>query len=158
MPETERNGRVHTSTVTVAVIYNDEKIADTIYDKRSKDNFSVEWTNGNIGAGGQAHQKTQTCCRLRHIPTGIVKMAQTRSRANSFQNATEALCAELDRHKALIHMSAERAIRKDQVGSGQRGDKRRTIRFRDNQVTDHITGKSMPATDYMKGHMDKLWS
>lgn len=134
---------------------NDAK--ETVYDKRSKDDFEITWYNGTVGAGGQNHQKTQNCCRLKHIPTGIVKTAQTRSRANSLQNATEALQAELDRQKGIATASSERAVRKDQVGTGERSDKRRTIRFQADQVIDHITGKRMTSSEYMKGGMDRLW-
>ncbi len=69
----------------------------------------------------------------------------------------KALHAELDRHKGIATTDSDRAIRKDQVGTGERSDKRRTIRFQADQVVDHITGKRMNAADYMKGNMDKLW-
>jgi protein subunit release factor A len=134
---------------------NDAK--ETVYDKRTKDDFEITWYNGTVGAGGQNHQKTQNCCRMRHIPTGIVKTAQTRSRVNSLQNATEALCAELDRHKGIMTTETERVVRRNQVGSGKKADKRRSIRVQADQVIDHITGKRMTASEYMKGGMDRLW-
>lgn len=83
--------------------------------------------------------------------------AQTRSRANSLQSAKDALCAELDKHKGIATAETDRAITRDQVGSGKKSDKRRSVRFQADQVIDHITGKRMTASEYMKGGMDKLW-
>jgi peptide chain release factor 1 len=154
VPPTERSGRVHSSTVTVAVL--DQTAKPNIYSQRSDEDFSIEWYSGS-GAGGQHRNKHQNSCRMTHVPTGIVKSAQTRSRENSQQAAKMALCAELDKLAGTAAGEAVNGIRRAHVGSGERSDKRRTIRFQADQVVDHTTGKRMTADEYMKGGMDKLW-
>ena len=97
-------------------------------------------------------------CKLTHIPTGVVKTAQTRSRVNSYNLAYAELSDQVIQATNASHSAANASIRKDQVGSGMRGDKIRTIRFQDNSVVDHMTGKRTTADKYMKGRMDELWS
>lgn len=151
VPPTERKGRVHTSTVTVAVI--DPTVVKPTY---SDSDFKIEWYSGT-GAGGQNRNKVQASCRLTYIPLGIVQTAQTRSRTNSYEMAYKKLIEQLDSLHQAHHLSGTSTIRKEQVGSGMRGDKVRTIRFQDNTVVDHVTGKKMPANKYMKGGMIDLW-
>lgn len=153
IPPTEKRGRVHTSTVTVSVTDPTSKSDVTIPDRDLK----IEWYSGS-GAGGQNRNKVQACCRLRHLPTGIVTTAQTRSRDNSYRLALEEMHARIS-EMAMSKQHGDRAAQKrQQVGSGQRGDKIRTIRFQDDRATDHRTDKRMRATDYMEGKMDQLWS
>jgi peptide chain release factor 1 len=142
--------------VTVAVL-GGTTAADTPWNKRSKDDFKIEWYNGTIGAGGQNHQKTQNCARVRHIPTGTVRTAQTRSRKNSLQNAMEAMEAELDRLGAASSHAAHNSVRKASVGTGERSDKRRTWRFQEDRVHDHETGKSAVASRLLKGEFRLIW-
>ena len=85
VPPTERKGRVHTSTVTVAVL--DPSIAQTAIQDRD---LRVEWYSGT-GAGGQYRNKHQNSCRITHIPTGIQATAQCRSRENSYTEARAAI-------------------------------------------------------------------
>jgi peptide chain release factor 1 len=121
----------------------------------SKD-LEISWFSGT-GPGGQNRNKVMASCRLRHIPSGITATAQTRSRKNSFDLARENLAERL---KNLHSASAEawlRATRQSQIGSGQRGDKIRTIQFQHNTAIDHRTGLRTTAIEYMKGNMDKLW-
>lgn len=68
-----------------------------------------------------------------------------------------ALSDALAERAAAEGHQATNAIRRDQVGSGMRGDKRRTYRFQDNSVVDHVTGKSARCSDVMRGMVDKLW-
>lgn len=154
VPPTEHRGRVHSSTVTVAVL--DQASVVTKFDQRSETDFSVSWYSGS-GAGGQNRNKVQCCVRMTHLPTGIVRTAQTRSRQNSFDNAQAEINQELDRLSGYAADEMANGVRRGQVGSGERSDKRRTIRFQDDLVKDHVTGKSMTATDFMKGKMDKMW-
>jgi len=156
VPPTEKRGRVHTSTVTVAVINPDIEI-DERYSKRSDDDFRSEWFSGT-GKGGQKRNKSQSCIRLIHIPTGIVETVQSRSRETSYSEAKEALLKQLDSAMKAEKYGTLSSVRKDQVGSGMRGDKIRTIRFQDDIVVDNRTGKRITAEEYMKGHMNKLWS
>jgi peptide chain release factor 1 len=151
IPPTEKRGRVQTSTVTVAVL---EKQDSTL--RVSENDLRVEWFSGT-GNGGQHKNKHQNSCRLIHIPTGTTEVAQTRSRNNSLTLAREGLFRKLQtltRRRVELETAA---IRKEQVGSGMRGDKIRTYRFRDDTVTDHVTGKSAPCSKIMKGHFDLLW-
>jgi peptide chain release factor 1 len=147
---------VHSSTVTVAVL-GGTSAAASIHDQRSDNDFEISWFNGTVGAGGQNHQKTQNCARVTHLPTGIVKTAQTRSRQNSLKNAMAALHAELDSESVKAKGLAVNGVRKAHVGSGMRSDKRRTLRFQEGKVHDHITGKSAPLDRVMKGEFRLLW-
>lgn len=94
---------------------------------------------------------------LIHVPTGISKIAQSRSREANARDAR----AELEKALQLLSCDAdheqENAIRSMQIGLGMRADKRRTYRFQDDRVTDHITGKIMKASAFMKGQISKLW-
>ncbi|CAM6054468.1 unnamed protein product [Sphagnum tenellum] len=130
--------------------------SNSVYDRRTEDDFDIQWYSGS-GAGGQHRNRHLNSARITHIPTGIVRQAQTRSRENSLQAAMAALNTELDRLSASEAGSAENGVRKQQVGSGMRSDKRRTLRFRDNLVTDHVTGKSAPLDRVMKGEFRLLW-
>lgn len=118
--------------------------------------LKVEWYSGS-GAGGQFRNKHQNSCRLTHLPTGIVCTAQTRSRDNSYRLAL----AEMQKRVSERTMSEQHgdlaALKKRQVGSGQRGDKIRTIRFQDDRAVDHRTDRKIRAAEYMDGHMDQLW-
>jgi len=154
-PPTEKRGRVHTSTVTVAVLGDDIK-ADPRYAMREDKNFYVEWFSGT-GKGGQKRNKTQSSCRLYHLPTGLCETRQGRSRINNENDAKDALIKKLDGAGNSEMASEKSKIRKEQVGSGMRGDKIRTIRFQDDMATDHNNGRTITAKKYMRGFMDDLW-
>lgn len=153
IPPTERRGRVHTSTVTVAVLDAMSAQPTPISD----DDFIVEWFNGTIGAGGQNHQKTQNCARVKHIPTGIVRTGQSRSRKNSLEIAMDALKRDINSSHQNSINEEHNSNRKEQIGSGMRGDKIRTYRFQEDIVTDHVTGKKCSVSKVMKGNFDLLW-
>lgn len=155
IPHSEHKGRVHSSTVTVAVM-GGIAVAKTIYDQRSENDFDVQWYSGS-GAGGQHRNKTQNSARITHIPSGIVRQAQTRSRENSFQEAMTALNTELDKLSVNVSGQAENSVRRAHIGSGERSDKRRTYRFQENLVHDHVTGKSVNLSKVMKGEFRLLW-
>lgn len=155
VPPTEKRGRVHTSTVTVAVLNNDVKV-DSRYLMREDKDFYVEWFSGT-GKGGQKRNKSQSCCRLYHLPTGLVETRQGRSRVNNENDAKQALLATLDNMGKTEHYDKQSSIRKEQVGSGMRGDKIRTIRFQDDIAVDHETNKKTTAKRYLRGYMDDLW-
>lgn len=153
VPPTERRGRVHTSTVTVAVL-------DTLSPRTDGGNdsdFYVEWFSGS-GAGGQHRNKHQNCCRVRHVPTGITRTSQGREREKNYQTAL----AEVKREVSELHkrdlVGKIGDSRRGSVGSGMRGDKTVTLRFQDDRVTHHVTGKVMTVERYMRGYMDELWT
>jgi len=151
VPPTERKGRVHTSTVTVAVI--DPTIEEVKYENTD---FKIEWYSGT-GAGGQHRNKHQNSCRITHLPTGLVATAQCRSRLNSQESAMEALVSQLKGGALSEQKLALAQDRKQQVGSGMRGDKIRTYRFQDDIVKDHNSGKSASVNKVLKGFFDLMW-
>lgn len=155
VPPTEKRGRVHTSTVTVAVIDNSRAV-DNRFSQNNDSDFTIEWFRGT-GAGGQHRNKHANSCRVLHIPTGLQESRQGRKRESNLREAKDALIkrlvmagqGELDQEIAKD--------RKAQVGSGMRADKTVTIRFQDDRVQHHATGKSMSAKQFMRGMMNKLW-
>lgn len=153
MPPTERKGRVHTSTCTVAVV--PALTADL--GELARADLSLQWFSGT-GAGGQHRNKHQNSLRLKHLPTGIVVTAQCRSRENSYAQAH----AELQRLVAERSSSAQHeslsANRQAMVGSGMRGDKFRTYRFQDNLVKDDRTGKVTSCKEALRGGLSSLWN
>jgi peptide chain release factor 1 len=142
---------VHTSTVTVAVI--DPIIQEKEY---SETDFRVEWYSGT-GAGGQHRNKHQNSCRITHLPTGLVVTAQCRSRLNSQEQAMTAIMLQLKNGAIFEQKIASAQDRKQQVGSGMRGDKIRTYRFQDDIVKDHNSGKSASVNKVLKGYFDLMW-
>ncbi len=152
-PPTERKGRVHTSTVTVAVL--DTAQRQTQFQKTSDADFKVEWYSGS-GAGGQHRNKTQNCARITHIPTGLVETAQYRRREQSYREAMDQLLQKLQHANHRTIAGEQSTIRKQQMGSGQRGDKIRTYRFQDDIATDHRTGKKANLSKVMEGCFDLL--
>lgn len=156
MPPTEKRGRVHTSSVTVAVINPGSFQARPEFLRRSETDFRVEWFSGT-GKGGQKRNKSQSCARVIHIPSGLSETRQGRSRESNFHEAKEALLQTLER-KASGQVDFElMSTRKDQMGSGMRGDKRRTYRSQDNQVHDHVTGKRSTWDRVLRGAFEELW-
>ena len=153
VPPTERKGRVHTSTVTVAVIDRIEGIGPSSIPDCD---LRVEWYSGT-GAGGQHRNKHQNSCRITHISSGVVATAQCRSRQNSFEQAMTAIQTAVDTAAERCYNSNIASNRKQQVGSGMRGDKIRTYRFQDDRVQDHLTGLSAKCSTILKGNFDLLW-
>lgn len=152
VPPTERKGRIHTSTVTV-VVY-DVNIIRPVSEINDSD-LKVEWFSGS-GAGGQNRNKVQNCCRLTHIPTGIVKISQQRDRRTSYDTAKKALSNELKQQTQFQTEITLRNTRKEK-GCGMRGDKIRTFRFQDNVAIDHRTHKKVSLSKVMSGDIDLLW-
>ena len=118
--------------------------------------LKIEWYSGT-GAGGQHRNKHQNSARVTHIPTGIVVTAQCRSRQNSLAEALQTIQTQVDNIKQAAYSNIVAADRKQQVGSGMRGDKIRTYRFQDDRVQDHNTGRSAKCSAVLKGNFDLLW-
>jgi protein subunit release factor A len=152
IPPTERKGRIHTSTVTVAIIDVVQRQDNILTEK----DIEVEWYSGS-GAGGQHRNKHQNSCRITHKATGIITTAQTRSRQNSYKLAFDELNKRISEQQQDMMTTKISADRKMQVGSGMRGDKIRTYRFQDDIVVDHRTGKKAKASHVMRGNFDLLW-
>lgn len=151
VPPTERKGRVHTSTVTVAIV--DPKTIATVI--RESD-LEIEWYSGT-GAGGQYRNKHQNSCRITHRPTGITAKSECRSRANSLAEAAAAIQQRVDHTLQNRHNSAVALDRRAQVGTGMRGDKIRTYRFQDDVTQDHVTGHRASTRRVLQGNFDLLW-
>lgn len=142
--------------MTVAVFHDaDGGLRQT--DGRREEDYRVEWYSGS-GAGGQHRNKHQNSCRLTHIPTGIVRTAQTRKRESSLREARLSLDRALDERAHEAGHDATNHARRGQVGSGMRGDKKRTYRFQDDRIQDHETGRTASARKAMAGHLDALWA
>ena len=152
VPPTERKGRVHTSTVTVAVVDPDQPTVSVC-----ESDLRIEWYSGT-GAGGQHRNKHQNSCRITHVPTGITAKAECRSRENSLTQAKESIQKRVDQKLQEYYNSDLATKRRQQVGSGMRGDKIRTYRFQDDRVQDHITGKSASTKKVLAGNFDLLWN
>lgn len=151
VPPTERKGRVHTSTVTVAITDPAEVTAMV-----NESDLRIEWYSGT-GAGGQHRNKHQNSCRITHIPTGTVATAQCRSRQNSLDQALSTIHKTVDKQVQNQYNNSIASDRKQQVGSGMRGDKIRTYRFQDDVVKDHVTNKSNSVKKVLSGNFDLLW-
>lgn len=153
IPPTERRGRVHSSTVTVAVIEGRPDVSRHAIAERD---LKVRWFSGT-GAGGQHRNKHQCSVELTHLPTGISRKAETRSRENSMRLAMESLQEAVSAGDAARDAARINTVRSGQIGLGMRADKRRTWRFRDDTVVDEVTGKSTSCSRAMRGRVDALW-
>lgn len=153
VPPTEKRGRTHTSTVTVAVVSSALVAAESV--TITDADTVTEWFSGT-GKGGQHRNKHQNSCRLTHIPTGITVTAQCRKRTQSLSEARAELERRVQEQHRVAQSSHVDAIRSDQVGSGMRADKIRTYRFQDDRVKDHQTGRTAKASQVMRGRFDLL--
>lgn len=152
IPPTEKRGRVHTSTVTVAVIEDGGFKSTSVPESELK----IEWYSGS-GAGGQHRNKHQNSCRITHIPTGIVATSQTRERRSSYQNALQEINSRVDAQLVSKYNKNVAMMKRDQRGSGMRGDKIRTYRFQDDKVIDHQTNKTSKCSVVMNGGFHLLY-
>jgi peptide chain release factor 1 len=139
--------------VTVAIVDAEGPVQQKII---PESDLRIEWYSGT-GAGGQHRNKHQNSCRITHIPTGIVATAQCRSRQNSLAEALQTIQTQVDNIIQTAYTNIVAADRKQQVGSGMRGDKIRTYRFQDDRVQDHITGRSAKCSAVLKGNFNLLW-
>lgn len=147
VPPTERSGRVHTSTITVAVL----PLIDAKDITVSERDLEISSCRGS-GAGGQHRNKTETAIQIKHKPSGIlVRCESERSQYQNRQTALQILASKLVKMRAEQAESDQNGRRAKQIGSGERGDKRRTIKTQDNIVVDHISGQRWRYSDYMRG-------
>ncbi len=153
VPATESQGRVHTSTATVAVLPEAEDVEVEIHPNEIRmDVFR------SSGPGGQSVNTTDSAVRLTHIPTGIVVTCQDEK--SQLQNRLKALrilrtkLYDMERRRQLEEMGA---TRKSQIGTGERSEKIRTYNFPQNRVTDHRIGKTVHRLDaVLDGDLDEF--
>lgn len=148
VPPNEKRGRVHTSTVTIAVLDEPTELELPKLDARELDITTCR----SSGAGGQNVQKTDSAVQIRHIPTGIVVRSET-ERSQTYNKATALAILRARVHQQRVDADANvRANeRRRQIGSGQRGDKRRTVAVQRDSVVDHQTGRAWRYGDYERG-------
>ncbi|EET62322.1 peptide chain release factor 1 [Marvinbryantia formatexigens DSM 14469] len=153
VPETESGGRIHTSTVTVAVMPEAEEV-DVVIDEKDI-RIDVMRASGN---GGQCVNTTDSAVRLTHYPTGIVVYSQTeKSQLQNKAKAFALLRAKLyDIEQQKAH-DAEAQLRRSQIGTGDRSEKIRTYNFPQGRVTDHRIKLTLYKLDsIMDGDIDEL--
>ncbi|WP_201546432.1 peptide chain release factor 1 [Psychrobacter immobilis] len=154
VPETESQGRVHTSACTVAVMPEVE-IDDTV-DINPAD-IKMD-TFRSSGAGGQHVNTTDSAVRLTHIPTGtVVECQQERSQHKNRAHAMKMLVSKIQQAKVQAQVDVADSIRRDLVGSGDRSERIRTYNFPQGRMTDHRINLTLYKLDaIMEGDMDEL--
>ncbi len=153
VPETESQGRIHTSTATVAVLPEAEDIEVHIDEK----DLIIE-TCRSSGAGGQHVNKTESCIRMVHIPTGIVVNCQDeRSQIKNREKAMKVMKSRLFDYYNSQYQSEYSENRKNQVGTGDRSERIRTYNFPQGRVTDHRINKTMyNLEEFIMGDIDEM--
>lgn len=153
VPETESSGRIHTSTVTVAVLPE----ADEVDVELNLNDVEID-TYRSSGAGGQHVNKTDSAIRLTHTPTGIVVTCQDeRSQHKNKEKAFKILRAKLYEIALIEHNKEIAQNRKSQVGTGDRSERIRTYNFPQGRVTDHRINLTLYKIEaIMNGTLDEL--
>lgn len=153
VPETEASGRIHTSTVTVAVLPEAEDVDVEVNNNELRiDTYCAS------GAGGQHVNKTESAVRITHLPTGIVVQCQDeKSQLKNRDKAMRVLRAKLLEQAQEQQHADISEMRKNQVGTGDRSERIRTYNFPQGRVTDHRIGLTLHKLDFvLNGDLDEL--
>lgn len=153
VPDTESQGRIHTSTVTVAVL---PEIEDVVVEINEKDLKIDTYRSG--GAGGQHVNKTESAIRITHLPTGIVVCCQDeRSQIKNRDKAMRVLKSKLFDKMQEDANKEYSGLRRAQVGTGDRSERIRTYNFPQGRVTDHRINLTLYSLDtFMNGDIDEM--
>lgn len=153
VPDTESSGRIHTSTVTVAVL----PVVEDVEIEINQSDIKMEVFRSS-GAGGQHINKTSSAVRLIHIPTGITVECQTeRSQFQNRDNAMKMLRTKLYEMEKQKQDSTIANARRSQVGSGDRSEKIRTYNYPQGRITDHRIGMSIyQMENFLDGDLDEM--
>ena len=153
VPETESQGRIQTSTVTVAVLPEAVDVEINIDEKDLKID-----TYRSSGAGGQHVNKTESCIRMTHLPTGIVVTCQDeRSQLKNREKAMKVMKSRLYDYYNSQYQSEYAENRKNQIGTGDRSERIRTYNFPQGRITDHRIGFTAYNLDeFMLGDIDAM--
>ena len=153
VPTTESSGRIHTSTVTVAVLPEVEEVDVVI----NQNDLRID-TYCASGAGGQHVNRTESAVRITHLPTGIVVQCQDeKSQLKNKDKAMKVLRAKIQDLAEETQRSEIAENRKSQVGTGDRSERIRTYNFPQGRVTDHRVGLTLHKLDYvLNGELDEL--
>ena len=153
VPETESQGRIHTSTVTVAVLPEAEEVEVDI----DPADLKID-TIKSTGAGGQHINKTESAIRMTHIPTGIViECQEERSQHKNREKAMKLLAAKLYEIKSAEQHDKIASERRSQVGTGDRSERIRTYNYPQGRVSDHRIGLTLYSLEsFLNGDMDEM--
>lgn len=153
VPETESQGRIHTSTATVAVLPEADDVDVEINEKDLKiDRFR------SGGAGGQHVNKTESAIRITHAPTGIVVVCEDeRSQIKNLDKAMKVLKTRLYDYYQQIAEKEQKSARRSQVGTGDRSERIRTYNFPQGRITDHRIGFTLYDLEgFLNGDLDDM--
>ncbi|PIZ77406.1 MAG: peptide chain release factor 1 [Parcubacteria group bacterium CG_4_10_14_0_2_um_filter_7_35_8] len=154
IPDTEKSGRVHTSTATIAVLMKPKEIEDL---KIKQSDIKVDFFNAS-GPGGQNVNKRKTAVRVTHIPSGIIIVSRTeRNQLQNKESALAILAAKILEQQKTSEETSVSGSRNAQIGQAKRSEKIRTYNFPQDRVTDHRIKKSWHhLEEILKGKLDPI--